>query len=180
MKLTVHTYACNSFDKFWVWNSSPDTEIGVNLLKFAWKNSWNRIKWTYFVAGHDERFSSPHGSARQPTLVNGTVGKPRAGPARHSTARLAYTSFALTRSAHTCTAVAENVRQAAQITFCRMCSSFAPSWFDGKNSVILWFQNLIIRRREQQNQCRPLQIGSIFFKRIEASFEKENIIEESI
>jgi hypothetical protein len=28
-------------------------ETDVNLLKFAWKNSWNHIKWTYFVAGFD-------------------------------------------------------------------------------------------------------------------------------
>ena len=28
-----------------------ETEIVANLLKFAWKNLWNHIKWTYLVAG---------------------------------------------------------------------------------------------------------------------------------
>ena len=49
VKLMHHTYVCNSFDKFLVENSSPETEINVHLLKFASKNSWNYIKsWIYF------------------------------------------------------------------------------------------------------------------------------------
>ena len=39
------------FDKFWVENSSPETEIYVNWMKSAWKKSWNHHGWTYFLAG---------------------------------------------------------------------------------------------------------------------------------
>ena len=46
-----HTYACNSLTNFEYKTHPPETEIDVNLQKFVWKNSWNHIKWTYFVAG---------------------------------------------------------------------------------------------------------------------------------
>ena len=47
MKLTDHTCACNELTSFWYKTHPPETEIVVNLQKFAWKNSWNPIKWTY-------------------------------------------------------------------------------------------------------------------------------------
>ena len=36
-------YVCNSLTTFERKTHPPETEIGVNLLKFAWKNSWNDI-----------------------------------------------------------------------------------------------------------------------------------------
>ena len=39
VKLTDHTYACISLTIFEYKNHSPETEIDVNLLKCAWKNS---------------------------------------------------------------------------------------------------------------------------------------------
>ena len=50
MKLTDHTYACNSLTNFYL-NQSIEITRNRNhakLLKLAWKNSWNHIKWTYF------------------------------------------------------------------------------------------------------------------------------------
>ena len=50
VKLTDHTHAHNSFDKFWIFsvaNAMTGNRNYVNRLK-AWKNSWNHIKWTYF------------------------------------------------------------------------------------------------------------------------------------
>ena len=90
---------------------------------------------------------------------------PTQGTVQYGSPQQAYTS--LLSHVHSC--CCEREVFPAQITFCRMCSSFAPSWFDGKYQwvqlLLLWFQNLIIRRRKQQNQCRPLQIGSIFLSR---------------
>ena len=51
VKLTIHTCACNSLTNFELKTYPLDTEKYVNLLKFDWKNSWNQIKWTYFVVG---------------------------------------------------------------------------------------------------------------------------------
>jgi len=39
VKLTIHTYACNSLTYFEYKTHSPETEKDVNLLKSAWKNS---------------------------------------------------------------------------------------------------------------------------------------------
>ena len=49
MKLTNHTFACNSLTNFEY--KTQTRKKYVNLLKIDWKNSWNQIKWTYFVAG---------------------------------------------------------------------------------------------------------------------------------
>jgi hypothetical protein len=89
---------------------------------------------------------------------------PIQGTVQYGSPVQAYTS--LLSHVHSC--CCEREVFPVQITFCRMCTSFAPSWFDGKYQwvqllVLLWFQNLIIRRRKQQIKCRPLQIGSIFF-----------------
>ena len=49
VKLTDHTYACSSLTNF-LYDMNPISGNGnyVNLLKLAWKNSWNKFKWTYF------------------------------------------------------------------------------------------------------------------------------------
>ena len=44
-----HTCTCNDSTSFEYKTHSPETEIVANLLKL--ENSWNHIKWTYFVAG---------------------------------------------------------------------------------------------------------------------------------
>ena len=51
MKLMNHTCTCNDSTSFEYKSHPPETEIVVNLLKVAWKNSWNHIKWNYFMAG---------------------------------------------------------------------------------------------------------------------------------
>ena len=51
VKLMDHTYACNSLTYFEYKTHLPETEIDVILLISAWKNSWNHIKWTHFMAG---------------------------------------------------------------------------------------------------------------------------------
>ena len=49
VKSTDHTYACSSLTNFqYVKNQIIGTGNYVNLLKLAWKNSWNRFNWTYF------------------------------------------------------------------------------------------------------------------------------------
>ena len=53
------TYVCNSIFYHSLLMSATVWQIlSINLItgnrnrfKFAWKNSWNHIKWTYFVAG---------------------------------------------------------------------------------------------------------------------------------
>ena len=72
---------------------------------------------------------------------------------------------------HTCTAVAVNVRFSQYRSRSAECAVALPPVDLTENIsefsyiLLLWFQNLIIRRRKQQNQCRPLQIGSIFLSR---------------
>ena len=50
VKLTGYTsYACNSLTNFkYEAHGMTGNRNQVNLLKFAWKSSWNNIKWTYF------------------------------------------------------------------------------------------------------------------------------------
>jgi hypothetical protein len=51
VKLADHTSTSNNLTSFVYKTHLPETEIVVNLLKFALKNSWNHMKRTYFVAG---------------------------------------------------------------------------------------------------------------------------------
>ena len=44
VKLTDRTYSCNDLTTFECEFHPWETEIDVNLMKFAWKNSWNHIK----------------------------------------------------------------------------------------------------------------------------------------
>ena len=45
-----HTCTYDNLTSFEYKTHHRETEIVVNLLKVASKNSWNHIKWTYFVA----------------------------------------------------------------------------------------------------------------------------------
>ena len=49
VKLIGHCYACNSLTNFY-YEAHAITGNGnlVNLMKLAWINSWNHIKWSYF------------------------------------------------------------------------------------------------------------------------------------
>ena len=49
MKLTNHACACNDLTGFeYVEDAMTVNGSYVNLLKLAWKNSWNHIKWITF------------------------------------------------------------------------------------------------------------------------------------
>ena len=53
VKLTGHTYACNSLTKFWIlkWTKAPETEILRSAEIWLKENLWNHDKSTDFVAG---------------------------------------------------------------------------------------------------------------------------------
>ena len=51
MKLTDHTCACNGLTSFECEAHATRNGSYVNLQNLAWKNSWNHLVWTYFLAG---------------------------------------------------------------------------------------------------------------------------------
>ena len=59
MKLTEHSYACNSFTDF---QCESGAMIGNgNDIKYDWKNSWNCFKWIYYLFQADVDHRSKHG-----------------------------------------------------------------------------------------------------------------------